>query len=307
MLIKFARRSVYGVVLATSLATAASAADDRGYANPHLLVTVAELAPIAAAGVKNGLAATALEGTVLVDVRPAKAFDAGHIPGAIFVDLDTDLSGSPTAEGGRHPLPSPDAFAAAMGRLGIGESAPVVGYDDSGGMVAARLWWMLDTLGQPAAVLDGDIDAWPGPLETSAATPEAVEREPRAWPAERFASAEQAEAAGARPDAALVDARAGDRYRGEPNPIDTRFGHIPGAESIPYASNLAEGRFRPAAELREIHDDRPTVAYCGSGVSACHDLLARAIAGREPGRLFVGSWSAWAADPDRPVERPTPL
>ena len=235
-----------------------------------------------------------------------EAYHRGHIPGARFVDLDADLSGPPTKAGGRHPLPSPEKFAAAMGRLGIGDDTAVVAYDDVGGVVASRLWWMLDSLGRTAVVLDGGLDARDGRLETAAPAwrPEVFTARP--WPAERLATIDEVDAARTDPGALVVDARSVERYRGEPNQIDPRFGHIPGAVSMQVGDNLRDGRLRPASELRARYAeagaaDRAVIAYCGSGVSACHDLLAIRHAGLGDGRLFVGSWSAWGADPDRPV------
>ena len=250
---------------------------------------------------------------VIADVRwyldgrsGREAYDRGHIVGARFVDLDVDLSGPPTAEGGRHPLPSPEDFAAAMGRLGIGDETTVVAYDDAGGVMASRLWWMLDSLGRAAAVLDGGIEAWTGDLETDAPSCPAAEFTARPWPTERFATIDEVDAARTNPDRLVIDARSIERYRGVPNAIDPRFGHIPGAVSIQVGDNLRDGRLRPAAELRARYAeagaaDRPVIAYCGSGVSACHDLLALRHAGLDDGRLFVGSWSAWGGDPDRPL------
>ncbi len=234
------------------------------------------------------------------------AYDRGHIPAARFVDLDTDLSGPPTRAGGRHPLPSPDDFAAAMGRLGIGDGTVVVAYDDVGGVVASRLWWMLDCLDAPAAVLDGGLEAWAGDLETGASSWDAARFTARPWPAERFATIDEVDSARLDPESLVIDARSIERYRGEPNQIDPRFGHIPGAVSMQVGDNLSDGRLLPEAGMRDRYEragaaDRQVIAYCGSGVSACHDLLAIRHAGLDDGRLFVGSWSAWGSDPDRPL------
>ncbi len=234
------------------------------------------------------------------------AYDAGHIDGAVFVDLDVDLADPPCRPGGRHPLPAPERFAATMGRLGIGDASRVVAYDDAGGVVASRLWWMLDSIGVAAAVLDGGIDAWSGPLTQTTTEPVPAVFTAQPWPADRFVDAS---AVAARPaDAVVVDARSAERYRGDANPIDPRFGHIPGARSRPTSDNLVDGHVRPAAELRSelselgIGPDTDVIASCGSGVSACHDLLALRIAGLGNGRLYVGSWSDWGADPERPIE-----
>jgi thiosulfate/3-mercaptopyruvate sulfurtransferase len=262
-----------------------------------------------------------LDEVVVADVRwyldgrsGREAFAAGHLPGAVFFDLDTDLSGPASVEGGRHPLPAPERFAAALGRLGIGADTPVVAYDDAGGSIAARLWWLRHLLGEPTAVLDGGLAAWTGGLTTDPVEPVAVERVARPWPDERLVDADAVDTLRSDPAARVLDARAAGRYRGEPNPADPRPGHIPGAVSAPWAGNLDEdtGRFRSPAALRDRFvalgaGDVEVVAYCGSGVTACHDLLALELAGLgERTRLFPGSWSAWAADPARPVEGSRP-
>jgi thiosulfate/3-mercaptopyruvate sulfurtransferase len=233
----------------------------------------------------------------------------GHLPGAVWIDLDAVLASPPSAESGRHPLPTPEAFAAGLGAAGVADDALVVGYDDLGGMAAGRLVWLLRTLGRPAALLDGGLAAWRGPLERDEASRAAVERRANPWPTAAFASAEEAAAAAAGTAAVVIDARAPERYRGEVEPLDARAGHIPGAANAPFAANLAEGRFLPPSELRQrfadlgIDDTTEVIAYCGSGVSACHNLLALEAAGLDPGRarLYPGSWSQWAADPTRPA------
>lgn len=241
------------------------------------------------------------------------AYEAGHVPGAVFVDLDTVLAAAPETGAGRHPLPDPGVFAGSLGRLGIPEDALVVAYDDASGATAARLWWMLRAVGQRAAVLDGGIGAWDGPLETGpGAERPVVARTPVPWPAERRVDADSAAAISeGRAPGVLVDARAPERFRGEHEPVDPRAGHIPGARNAPFAVNLdaATGRFRPAEELRATYeellagaDPSTVVAYCGSGVTACHTLLALEVAGFEGGRLFPGSWSAWSSRSDRPIE-----
>jgi thiosulfate/3-mercaptopyruvate sulfurtransferase len=231
------------------------------------------------------------------------AYVAGHLPGAVWLDIDTDLS-APAAPGdGRHPLPSPENFAVALGRVGIAAGTPVVAYDDAGGSVAARLWWLLHVLGEPVAVLDGGLDAWPGELVADVPPVVPVERAVEPWPVGRFVGASEVAAA---VDTAIFDARTAARYARGDDAIDPRPGHIPGALSAPWAGNLDEsGHFRSPEQLRErfaAAADRPAIAYCGSGVTACHDLLAMEVAGITGTALYPGSWSQWAADPARPAE-----
>jgi thiosulfate/3-mercaptopyruvate sulfurtransferase len=235
------------------------------------------------------------------------AYDGGHLPGAVFVDLDHDLADPPRQPGGRHPLPSPQRFAAAMGALGIGDDVAVVAYDDSGGITAARLWWMLHVLDRPAAVLDGGLAAWTGPLSTEPTTPAPAVMTPRPWPAARVFDAD-AVAGAVSAGAVLLDARDPNRFAGQENAIDPRFGHIPGAQSAWCRDNLAAdatlldpadlaARFSALGAL----DADQVITYCGSGVSACHNLLALHVAGRDDAALYVGSWSEWGADPSRPL------
>jgi thiosulfate/3-mercaptopyruvate sulfurtransferase len=233
------------------------------------------------------------------------AYDGGHIPGAVFVDLDTDLAlQDDPAVGGRHPLPAPEAFAAAMAGHGIGDADTVIAYDDAGGVIAARLVWMLRVTGHEAALLDGGIQAWPGALSTSAVELPAAVFTARPWPSERLATIDDA----ARDEGVVIDARPRDRYAGAPDAVDPRFGHIPGAHSVPCRENLLDGQLAPAAQLREtfaaagIVDGAEVISYCGAGVTACHNLLALEQAGFAPGRLFPGSWSQWSRDPARPVQ-----
>jgi thiosulfate/3-mercaptopyruvate sulfurtransferase len=230
------------------------------------------------------------------------AYAAGHLPGAVRLDIDTDLSSPASTGAGRHPLPDPARFAAALGRVGIAEGTRVVAYDDAGGSVAARIWWLLHVLAEPVAVLDGGLAAWPGPLATDAPAIEAVPRPVRPWPADRFVGADELAAGGA----VVYDARTSERHAHGDPAIDPRPGHVPGALSAWWGGNLGpDGRFRAAAELRErfaAAADRPAVAYCGSGVTACHDLLAMELAGLRRTALYPGSWSQWGADPSRPAE-----
>ncbi|MFG2881595.1 sulfurtransferase [Streptomyces sp. NPDC048297] len=256
---------------------------------------------------------------VLLDVRwqltaakaaGAPAFDgraeyaAGHIPGAVFVDLDGELASAPGARG-RHPLPDLAGFGAAMRRAGVSADRPVVVYDGGQGWAAARAWWLLRWTGHPdVRVLDGGLTAWEGALSTQAPAPAEGDFEP-APGATELLDADGA-AALAR-SGVLLDARAGERYRGEVEPIDRVGGHIPGAVSAPTTENVGpDGRFLPAADLRDrfkalgVSGEAPVGVYCGSGVSAAHEALALAVAGI-PAALYVGSWSEWSADPSRPV------
>ncbi|MEX2503318.1 MAG: sulfurtransferase [Egicoccus sp.] len=231
----------------------------------------------------------------------------GHLPGAVFVDLDRVLSAPGAPTDGRHPLPTPDAFAARLGQLGIGHDVVVVAYDQAGGGSAGRLVWLLRVVGQPAALLSGGLAAWRGELEAGAVTRTAVDRRGLPWPTERFADADEVAVLARDPGAVVVDARAPERYRGEVEPVDPRAGHVPGAVNVPVTDNLAadatlldddelRGRWEPTGALRA---DK-VVAYCGSGVNAALDLLVLERLGVD-GRLYVGSWSGWSADPDRPA------
>jgi thiosulfate/3-mercaptopyruvate sulfurtransferase len=230
------------------------------------------------------------------------AYRAGHLPGAIWLDVDAELSAWASPAAGRHPLPRPEQFAAVLGRVGIAEGTPVVAYDDAGGSIAARLWWMLHVLGEPVAVLDGGLQTWSAPLDTELPDVTPVERRVRAWPAGRFMTANEVAAT----DLAVFDGRSAERYAHGDPAIDPRPGHIPGAHSAPWAANLgADGRLLPPAELQGIYaaaHGRGGVAYCGSGVTACLDLLAMELAGLDGTALYAGSWSQWASDPSRPVE-----
>ncbi|HSJ27145.1 MAG TPA: sulfurtransferase [Acidimicrobiia bacterium] len=230
-----------------------------------------------------------------------RRYDAGHVPGAVFVDLERDLTGR---EGpGRHPLPRPEEFSATARRLGIGPSTDVVAYDDDGGAWAARLWWMLRSLGhEQVRVLDGGFPKWESeglPVTTAVPRPIpgdfATVRDWR-WVVNRHDVAAT--------DAQLIDARAPERFSGEREPIDPVAGHIPGAINLPYADNLApDGTFLEPSALARRYDavDENPIVYCGSGVSACHDILAMHLAGRDDARLYEGSWSDWSRHQDAPV------
>lgn len=240
------------------------------------------------------------------------AHGAGHVPGAVFCDVDTDLAAPGGGTRGRHPLPDPARFAGAMGALGIGDTTAVVAYDDTGGMTAGRLVWMLRALGSPAAVLDGGLDAWlagGGALEHGDVAPAPRVFSPRPWPPDRLAGADEAGHVASSGRGVVLDARAPERFRGDVEPVDARPGHIPGARNLPWAAVLdpATKQLLDTGALRQRLDAAgatgagPVVCYCGSGVSACLDLLALEAAGVTGARLYPGSWSAWAADADRPA------
>ena len=251
-----------------------------------------------------------LDGRWYLDGGAAKgrsAYEAGHVPGARFVDLDRCEAGPPSPAAGRHPLPEPADFVACCRALGIGRDSTVVVYDDAAGMAAGRMVWLLRAAGVDAALLDGGISGWDGALETEVPlAPDAPARpiELERWPDELLAEADDVAVA-----RLVLDARAPERYRGDVEPIDARAGQIPGAVNVPFAGNVdaATGRFLSPAELRAryeaagVVEGADVVVYCGSGVTACHDLLAIEHAGLGRGRLYPGSWSQWAADPARPI------
>jgi thiosulfate/3-mercaptopyruvate sulfurtransferase len=285
-------------------------------AGPAALRPAHQLADVAA------LAGELAGGTppVLLDVRwrlggppGIDSYRAGHLPGAVFADLDTDFAGAP-GPGGRHPLPTAADFEAAMRRLGVRSAYPVVVYDDGDSTIAARAWWTLRYFGHgQVRVLDGGFRAW-----AAAGQPVTVD-EPAVVAGDFTATPGQLpvlDAAGAAALArsgVLLDARAGERYRGEVEPVDPAAGHIPGAVSAPTAANVGpDGRFLPPEELRRRFQGLGVTpgqegalaldvgAYCGSGVTAAHEVLALELAG-VPASLYVGSWSAWTADPSRPI------
>ena len=247
-------------------------------------------------------------------------YDEGHVPGAVFTDLDKDLAGPPgggpgsmDATGGnrgRHPVPHPDAFTASMRRLGVRGDRPVVVYDDADSTAAARAWWLLRYFGHPSVrVLDGGFLAWvTAGLPAERGEPGQAQ-EPgdfTARPGHLPLLAADGAAALAR-DGVLLDARAAERYRGETEPADPVAGHIPGAVSAPTTQNVhPDGTFRPAEELARwfaglgIKEGSTVGAYCGSGVTAAHEVLALGLAGI-PAALYAGSWSDWITDPDHPV------
>lgn len=255
--------------------------------------------------------------SVLTDPEAGpKRYAESHIPGARYFHLERDLSGPLSPETGRHPLPDPGKLAAAFSRAGIGADTQVVAYDDAGGPYAARLWWLLRWLGHPkAAVLNGGWQQWlKEERPVTAALPEVQAREfphrepdREAW----LSTADVLEVVRGRKHGLLLDARGPVRFRGEEEPIDPVAGHVPGAVNLPFNENLApDGRFKCPADLRHrfeplLHGRQPTqlAAMCGSGVTACHNLLAMEVAGIKGARLYAGSWSEWIRDPARPVAR----
>lgn len=279
-------------------------------------------------------------GTIIVDARwyldgrnAREAYESGHIAGAIFVDMDTQLAAPSSPETGRHPLPNPEAFAQALSNLGIHPDSNVVVYDDCGGAVAGRFVWMLRAIGVNAALLNGSLKNWTAPLETGINSLPKSDFPVRPWPdtvidiedvaalvtaTSGSGSPKTPQISEATPSTAetshrtnviLIDARPAKRFRGEVEPVDPRPGHIPGAKSAPCSRNVnSDGFFKTPAELREyfnslgINDDTTVVSYCGSGVTACNNLLALEYAGFTNTRIFPGSWSQWSADPNRPAE-----
>ncbi|MFB6892816.1 sulfurtransferase [Kitasatospora sp. NPDC056327] len=253
---------------------------------------------------------------VLLDVRwqlggppGIEDYAAGHLPGAHFVSLDTELAAppGPPGRGGRHPLPDPEEFGAALRRFGVCADRPVVVYDGATALAAARAWWLLRWAGHPdVRVLDGGFAAWrEAGLPVSTEVPVAEDGDFKPVPGRLPVTDADGAAARAR-EALLLDARAGERYRGETEPVDPRAGHIPGAVSAPTSENVGpDGRFLPPAELAARFralgaGERETTVYCGSGVTAAHQILALAVAGL-PATLYPGSWSEWSSDVTRPV------
>jgi thiosulfate/3-mercaptopyruvate sulfurtransferase len=239
-------------------------------------------------------------------------FAAGHVPGALYLHLDRDLSGPITTASGRHPLPDPDTFARRMASLGVGAGSQVIAYDQGNSAYAARLWWLLRWIGfHDVAVLDGGIAAWRAaslPLETAVRSP-LPEVLQVALNSDAWVGSERVNELRQRPHTLLVDARGSERFAGRNETLDPVAGHIPGARNLPFLSNLGtDGKFLPAEVLRKrwqiLLGSRPPaaiVAMCGSGVTACHNLLALEHAGLSGGRLYAGSWSEWIRDPERPI------
>jgi thiosulfate/3-mercaptopyruvate sulfurtransferase len=241
-----------------------------------------------------------------------RAHAQGHIPGARYAHLEEDLSAPVSPRSGRHPLPDPDVLEEKLGAWGIDSQKQVVAYDDTFGAMASRLWWLLRWLGHDrVALLDGGLPAWtraglPMTTEIPGVRPTHFLANPRPG---MVVSAESVAASLAENSAILVDARAEERFSGEVEPLDPVAGHVPGAVNLPWEDNLdLDGTFLPPSDLKELYGDimgshspADVIAMCGSGVTACHNLLAMEIAGISTARLYAGSWSEWITDPARPV------
>jgi thiosulfate/3-mercaptopyruvate sulfurtransferase len=249
-------------------------------------------------------------GSTMSGPEPEETFLTGHLPTARFVSLDEVLAAPASGTAGRHPLPTPTDFARALGDLGIGDGATVVAYDDRGGAFAGRMVWMLRILGDRAALLDGGLDGWLAEdgagLDLEAAPIIPTQRTVQDWPmdhlADAYAVTDHLAAGGV-----VIDSRDPARYTGEIEPIDHVAGHVPGAVNLLYGDNLdTGGRFLTVEELLArfapvVGDDDRAIVYCGSGVTACHNALAMEHAGLGLPRVYVGSWSGWSADPERPI------
>lgn len=260
------------------------------------LISAADLRPI-------------LDSVTLLDVRwqlgrtdGHEQYLSGHIPGAVYVDLETELADPPhTGTGGRHPLPDPERFSSIMRAHGVFGDRPVVVYDAVRGTSAARAWWLLRYHGHPdVRVLDGGLDAWDGPLEEG--PPLSQQGDFEGTPG-HLPVIDVDDVARVAKEGTLIDVRVPERYRGETEPVDPVAGHVPGAINVPTAEALSERGFKSAEELRQLYPVEGEIAvYCGSGVNATHTVLALEVAGVEAA-LYPGSWSHWVSDPDRPVER----
>jgi thiosulfate/3-mercaptopyruvate sulfurtransferase len=249
------------------------------------------------------------------DLTNAKAgfemYKTAHITGAIYVNVDQDLSGKKTGSNGRHPLPTPEEWAKTRQGLGIANHTHVVAYDSHGGTFASRLWWMLRSIGHASVqVLDGGLDAWNGSFSSVGRAPKPLSAMPEAYPYQGVVLIDEMEKNVATQERKMViDARAPDRFRGENETLDPVGGHIPGATNRCFKENLVAGKFKSPEQLYKefvllIGQQKPgmIIHSCGSGVSACHNLLAMEAAGLAGSRLHVGSWSEWCSDPKRPIE-----
>jgi len=239
-----------------------------------------------------------------------KAYEESHIPGAIYVDLDQDLSGEKTGKNGRHPLPTPDAWAKTKIRLGMDNNTLVVAYDKQGSVYASRLWWMLKATGHAnVRVLDGGLDAWNGPIGIVPRKPTPTSQTVEAMPYVGLVSVDAVIENLQTKKNVVIDARANDRFHGQNETLDPVAGHIPGAINHFFKDNLSATAFKTPEQLYKDFVDflgpikaSNVIHQCGSGVTACHNLLAMEIAGLKGSRLYAGSWSEWCADPQRSVE-----
>lgn len=245
-----------------------------------------------------------------LDKKGYEGYASGHIPGAVFLDLDKDLAGHGAPTDGRHPLPTPEHFARALSKVGIDGSKPVIAYDSEGGIFAARLVWMLRTLGFEAAVLDGGLADVDVELETGWPTHGPAHFAPRPWPGDAIVSTQQVLAAAKDDATILIDARPTSRFEGDDD-VDARAGHIPSAASVPCRDHVSEsGHLKDDDELRATfaragitaESPAPVVSYCGSGVTGCHNILVMEHLGLGTPKLYPGSFSAWSADERLPVE-----
>jgi len=272
--------------------------------------TLVDAAALAAALDRDDLVVVDCRFSLAAPEAGEAAYRSSHIPGALYAHLDRDLSDHRKPDGGRHPWPDAEDFGARLGEWGISAAHQVVAYDDGDGAHAARLWFLLRTLGHDrVAVLDGGWARWTAlglPLQTGVRDVVRVSRNAH-FDHDRLLDASGVQAHLAH-GGLLVDARAGERFRGEVEPIDRVAGHVPGAVNRPYPDNLADGRFKPARQLAEefsallgTHGPGDVATMCGSGVTACHHLLAMAHAGLPGAKLFTGSWSGWIEDPHRPI------
>lgn len=248
----------------------------------------------------------------LVDPQAGKqAYEEGHIPGAIYVDLDHDLSGEKTGQNGRHPLPSPETWAKTKSRLGMDPKTLVVAYDNHGSVYASRLWWMLKATGHAnVRVLDGGLDAWNGPIGTVPRPPTPTNTPVQAMPYVGLVLVDEMLSNLQSKSSLVIDARMADRFQGQNETLDPVGGHIPDAINYCFRNNLSSKSFRAPEQLYKDFVDllgskkaSEIIHQCGSGVTACHNLLAMELAGLKGSRLYAGSWSEWCADPSRPVAR----
>ena len=240
-----------------------------------------------------------------------EAYAKGHIPGAIYVDLDTDLSGSKTGANGRHPLPSPDSWATKRQRLGIAPNTHVIAYDSQGSAFASRLWWMLRAIGHDKVqVLDGGLDSWKVQISTAIVAPAPLEKQPKPVAYEGLVLVDEILGNLASQRKTVIDARSPDRFHGQNEMLDPVAGHIPGSLNRFFKSNLEGSEFKSSGILRQEYSESlgnihasDLIHSCGSGVTACYSLLAMEHAGLSGSLLYAGSWSEWCADTKRPVER----